>query len=142
MTARAFSIPTIVPLTTAPSCGLPPWVKASSSIFAKASRVGVAELLAMAMNSPRVRLLRKFRAQGRSPAGLSGSRQSMAARRPSDRNDDCDRAPSGKRSEQAQPPMTEPRSAALPACSDGLDDIAGGPESAGYSQTRGVEPAP
>ena len=35
--------------------------------------------------------------------------------------------------------MTEARSAALPACSDGFDDIDGGPECGVYIQMRGVE---
>src|SRR5262245_38539523 len=50
MTARSFSMPTIVPLTTDPSCGAP-CVKDSSSIAAKSSRVG-AEAVAVAMYSP------------------------------------------------------------------------------------------
>src|SRR5262245_27603971 len=51
MTARSFSIPTTLPFTTEPSCGLP-WVKDSSSIFAKSSRDGAADGLAVAMNAP------------------------------------------------------------------------------------------
>src|SRR5437660_12874303 len=43
------------------------------------------------------------------------------------------------RTEQAHPPLTETRSAALPACSDGFDDIDGGPECGVYIQMRGVE---
>src|SRR5207253_1526058 len=35
--------------------------------------------------------------------------------------------------------MTEARSAALPACSDGFDDVDGGPECGVYIQMRGVE---
>ena len=35
--------------------------------------------------------------------------------------------------------MTETRSAALPACSDGFDDVDGGPECGVYIQMRGVE---
>ena len=37
-----------------------------------------------------------------------------------------------KWAEQAHPPMTEPRLAALPACSDGFDDLDGGPECGVY----------
>src|SRR5271165_3857429 len=44
-----------------------------------------------------------------------------------------------KLAEQAHPPMTETRSAALPACSDGFDDVDGGPECGVYIQVRGVE---
>src|SRR5262245_42022748 len=52
MTARSFSIPTTLPLTTVPSCKLP-WPNASSSIAAKSSRVGAAAAaVAVAMNSP------------------------------------------------------------------------------------------
>src|SRR5262245_62198909 len=53
MTATSFSIATTVPLTTAPSCGLP-CAKDSSSIFAKSSRDGAAGLTAVAMNTPQV----------------------------------------------------------------------------------------
>ena len=35
--------------------------------------------------------------------------------------------------------MTEARSAAIPACSDGFDDIDSGPECGVYIQMRGVE---
>src|SRR6185312_3284333 len=35
--------------------------------------------------------------------------------------------------------MTETRSAALPACSDGFDDIDGGPERGVYIQMSGIE---
>src|SRR5262245_1615190 len=49
------------------------------------------------------------------------------------------RAPSKKRAEQARPPLTETRSAAFPACSDGFDDVDGGPERGVYIQMRGVE---
>src|SRR5262245_30593212 len=49
------------------------------------------------------------------------------------------RAPPKKRAEQARPPLTETRSAALPACSDGFDDVDGGPERGVYIQMRGVE---
>src|SRR5438552_10591029 len=35
--------------------------------------------------------------------------------------------------------MTETRSAAFPACSDGFDDVDGGPECGVYIQMRGVE---
>src|SRR5215470_3571235 len=50
MTARSFSIPTTVPLTTEPSCRLP-WVNDSSSSLAKSSRDG-ATVLVVAMDSP------------------------------------------------------------------------------------------
>src|SRR5207253_1471237 len=42
MTARSFSIPTTLPLTTVPSCKLP-WPNASSSIAAKSSLVGTVD---------------------------------------------------------------------------------------------------
>src|SRR5258707_6634647 len=48
-------------------------------------------------------------------------------------------APSKKRAEQAHPPMSETRSAARPACSDGFDNVDGGPECGVYIQMRGVE---
>src|SRR5436190_13942549 len=48
-------------------------------------------------------------------------------------------APSKKRAEQAHPPKAEARSAARPACSDGFDDVDGGPECGVYIQMRGVE---
>src|SRR5882757_3834574 len=51
MTARSFSMPTTVPLTTEPSCRCH-WVNDSSSIIAKSSRDGAAKLVAVAMNSP------------------------------------------------------------------------------------------
>ena len=35
--------------------------------------------------------------------------------------------------------MTKTRSAAFPACSDGFDDVDGGPERGVYIQMRGVE---
>src|SRR5262249_62249850 len=44
-----------------------------------------------------------------------------------------------KRAEQAHPPTTEARSAALPACSDGFDNVDGGPERGVYIQMRRVE---
>ena len=47
--------------------------------------------------------------------------------------------PKMKRAEQAEPSTTEARSAALPACSDGFDDIDGGPECGVYIQMRGIE---
>src|SRR5262245_43577840 len=86
MTARSFSIPTTVPLTTAPSCGLP-WVKDSSSICAKSSRVGLADWVAMAMNSPEVtvdvgfgwwRFGRKSRGP-RGPSAIAANRITRAA---------------------------------------------------------------
>src|ERR1700751_39167 len=48
-------------------------------------------------------------------------------------------APSKKRAEQAHPPKAEARSAALPACSDGFDNVDGGPECGVYIQMRGIE---
>src|SRR5260221_10440160 len=48
-------------------------------------------------------------------------------------------APSKKRAEQAHPPMTDAWSAARPACSDGFDNVDGGPECGVYIQIRGIE---
>src|SRR5436190_22569923 len=48
-------------------------------------------------------------------------------------------APSKKRAEQAHPPKAEARSAARPACSDGFDNVDGGPECGVYIQMRGIE---
>jgi hypothetical protein len=48
------------------------------------------------------------------------------------------RAPPKKRAEQAHPPLTETRSAAFPACSDGFDDVDGGPERGVYIQIRSM----
>src|SRR5262245_28011015 len=41
--------------------------------------------------------------------------------------------------EQADPPLTKARSAALPACSDGFDNVDGGPECGVYIQMRSIE---
>src|SRR2546425_2369148 len=41
--------------------------------------------------------------------------------------------------EQARPPVAEARSAALPACSDGFDNVDGGPECGVYIQMRGIQ---
>src|SRR5262249_19923961 len=84
MTARSFSIPTTVPLTTAPSWGLP-WEKDSSSSLAKSSRVGVAELT-VAMNTPALtisagRCWMAFRAHGPRAPRAFGNRHDRAARR-------------------------------------------------------------
>ena len=88
MTARSFSIPTTVPLTTEPSCRLP-WLNDSSSIAAKSSRDGAAELaVAVAMNSPgcgrrRIEVM-AFRARGpkacESPRRTFGNRRKQARR--------------------------------------------------------------
>src|SRR6478735_12689221 len=48
-------------------------------------------------------------------------------------------APSKKRAEQAHPPKAEARSTARPACSDGFDNVDGGPECGVYIQMRGIE---
>src|SRR6478609_3627818 len=144
MTARSFSIPTTMPLTTAPSCGLP-WVKDSSSICAKSSRVGVADWVAVAMNSPG-NGFRWTAVDGVSRAGPKVPRTSTAAKewRPGPMTRRSKRwfgsgAPSKKRAEQAHPPKAEARSAARPACSDGFDNVDGGPECGVYIQMRGIE---
>src|SRR5262249_43378459 len=79
MTARSFPLSTTVALTKAPSWGLP-WAKDSSSIFAKSSRDGVAELTAVAMNTPQATVgaglsLMAFRAQGPKVEAIFGSRR-------------------------------------------------------------------
>src|SRR5215510_4427469 len=92
MTARSFSIPTTVPLTTAPSCT--PCPKDSSSILAKSSREGVAELVAVAMQTPKVRSAPddvewRFERTARWPrAGLrQPPKTGSPAQQPGDRNE-------------------------------------------------------
>src|SRR5262245_20453753 len=143
MTARSFSIPTTVPLTTAPSCT--PCPKDSSSILAKSSREGVAELVAVAMKSPDCGQCRMV-VDGVSSARPESPQQAFGAAK--DRRPGTYRAIETmvqvrrairKRAEQAWSSTTETRSAALPACSDGFDDIDGGPECGVYIQMRGIE---
>src|SRR5215470_15071702 len=91
MTARSFSIPTILPLTTDPSCKLP-WVNDSSSSLAKSSRDGVATLAAVAMDSPvggcGPAATHTVLTQARSTYVDVHLRNGCRARRPSDRSDD------------------------------------------------------
>ena len=81
-----------------------------------------------------------FRAQGRKSADLD-SRQRMAAR-PDDPAIEtmvqiqCAIKEAGGAGSSSK---TEARSAARPACSDGFDNVDGGPECGVYIQMRGVE---
>src|SRR5688572_17385799 len=98
ITARSFSIPTTLPLTTVPSDGVPPWVNDSSSIAAKSSRDGVAEPAAgVAMNSPALRAagLRDWAFRARGPKALrafGATDEQRPGAIPSDRNDGLVRA--------------------------------------------------
>src|SRR5215472_11995602 len=156
MTARSFSMPTTVPLTTAPSCGLP-WAKDSSSIFAKSSRDGVAELTAVAMNTPQGTVgaglsLMAFRAQGPKVEAIFGSRRkagfaqaaiylraTVRARDPAIKTMILRPCATKEAGGAGSSSMSETRSAAFPACSDGFDDVDGGPERGVYIQMCGVE---
>src|SRR6266571_4950884 len=82
-----------------------------------------------------------FRTQGPKVPRTPGSRQRTAARPDDPAIETKVRIGCAitQAAEQARPPVAEARSAALPACSDGFDNVDGGPECGVYIQMRGIQ---
>src|SRR5262245_178636 len=137
MTARSFSMPTMIPLITEPSCRLPLW-KDSSSNWAKSSRDGAAAVATM--NSPGRRRLELRTSRTRGPQA-SGDLQQLPNGRPArNRAVGTMACASQPRKKHAHGLILHDDSVVftLSAHADSFDHVDGGPNRGDIANHRGV----